>query len=146
MSVVACGGRSVTVRIVTVAMVLAVGAVRRTPWEHHGEIALRDVLTALRQLDKLLTAERELRHTQIAFMLTLKNELTPEQQKEWVKLRANAMKHWREFVRAPAEADACVHRSCTGQEVEWIPTVQKPLQGSGHGAIKAYCRNELAAN
>lgn len=27
------------------AGILAVGAVRRTPWEHHGEIALRDVLT-----------------------------------------------------------------------------------------------------
>ncbi|MFB9749624.1 dihydrolipoamide acetyltransferase family protein, partial [Leifsonia shinshuensis] len=27
------------------AAILAVGAVRRQPWEHHGEIALRDVLT-----------------------------------------------------------------------------------------------------
>ena len=26
-------------------------------------------------------------------------ELMPDQQKEWVKLRASAMKHWREFAR-----------------------------------------------
>lgn len=39
-----------------------------------------DVLAALKQLDMLLTAEREVKHTQIAFMLTVKNELTPEQQ------------------------------------------------------------------
>ena len=27
------------------AAILALGAVRRQPWEHHGEIALRDVVT-----------------------------------------------------------------------------------------------------
>lgn len=36
------------------AGILAVGAVRRTPWEHHGEIALRDVLTLSLSFDHRL--------------------------------------------------------------------------------------------
>ena len=46
-----------------------------------------DVLAALTQLDKLLTAEREVKHTQIAFMLTVKNELTPAQQAKLTAFR-----------------------------------------------------------
>ncbi|WP_279367128.1 dihydrolipoamide acetyltransferase family protein [Microbacterium testaceum] len=36
------------------AGILAVGALRRTPWEHHGEIALRDVLTLSLSFDHRL--------------------------------------------------------------------------------------------
>lgn len=36
------------------AGILAVGAVRRTPWEHHGEIALRDVVTLCLSFDHRL--------------------------------------------------------------------------------------------
>ncbi|MDQ1084346.1 MULTISPECIES: dihydrolipoamide acetyltransferase family protein [Microbacterium] len=36
------------------AGILAVGAVRRTPWEHHGEIALRDVVTLSLSFDHRL--------------------------------------------------------------------------------------------
>lgn len=36
------------------AAILAVGALRRTPWEHHGEIALRDVLTLSLSFDHRL--------------------------------------------------------------------------------------------
>jgi len=36
------------------AGILAVGAVRRTPWEHHGEMALRDVLTLSLSFDHRL--------------------------------------------------------------------------------------------
>ena len=36
------------------AGILAVGAVRRTPWEHHGEITLRDVLTLSLSFDHRL--------------------------------------------------------------------------------------------
>ncbi|KTS60366.1 dihydrolipoamide acyltransferase [Microbacterium testaceum] len=36
------------------AGILAVGAVRRTPWEHHGKIALRDVLTLSLSFDHRL--------------------------------------------------------------------------------------------
>ncbi|KQR25388.1 dihydrolipoamide acetyltransferase family protein [Microbacterium sp. Leaf151] len=36
------------------AGILAIGAVRRTPWEHHGEIALRDVLTLSLSFDHRL--------------------------------------------------------------------------------------------
>ncbi|GAA2039196.1 dihydrolipoamide acetyltransferase family protein [Agromyces tropicus] len=36
------------------AAILAMGAVRRTPWEHHGEIALRDVMTLSLSFDHRL--------------------------------------------------------------------------------------------
>lgn len=36
------------------AAILAVGAVRRTPWEHHGEVALRDVITLSLSFDHRL--------------------------------------------------------------------------------------------
>jgi Spy/CpxP family protein refolding chaperone len=46
-----------------------------------------DAVAALAQLDKLLEAEREMKHAQIAFMLTIKNNLTPEQQAKLTAFR-----------------------------------------------------------
>lgn len=46
-----------------------------------------DPIAALAQLDKLLEAEREMKHAQIAFMLTIKNNLTPEQQAKLTAFR-----------------------------------------------------------
>ena len=46
-----------------------------------------DIVAALAQFDKLLDAEREMKHAQIAFMLTIKNNLTPEQQTKLAAFR-----------------------------------------------------------
>lgn len=44
------------------AGILAVGAVRRTPWEHHGEIALRDVMTLSLSFDHRVVDGAEAAH------------------------------------------------------------------------------------
>ena len=41
------------------AAILAVGAVRRTPWEHQGEVALRDVMTLSLTFDHRLVDGRQ---------------------------------------------------------------------------------------
>ncbi len=46
-----------------------------------------DAPAALAQLDKLLDAERELKRTQIGFLLAIKNQLTPEQQTKLAAFR-----------------------------------------------------------
>ncbi len=45
----------------------------------------------LAQLDKVLTAEREVKRTQIALMVRIKNKLTQEQQARLRQLRAESM-------------------------------------------------------
>lgn len=57
-----------------------------------------DAPAALAQLDKLLDAEREMKRTQIGFLLAIKNQLTPEQQ---TKLAAFRKAHGLD--RAPME-------------------------------------------
>jgi|SRR5262245_1370995 len=44
------------------------------------------------QLDKLLTAERDIKRAQIALLVRLKNKLTPEQQAKLMELRLHANK------------------------------------------------------
>ena len=44
----------------------------------------------LAQLDKVLDIERKIKHVQIRLMVRLKNQLTPEQQKQLRKLRHRA--------------------------------------------------------
>jgi|SRR5215470_9594352 Spy/CpxP family protein refolding chaperone len=51
-----------------------------------------DETQTLAQLDKLLTAEREIKRAQIALLVRLKNRLTPEQQAKLAELRRNANK------------------------------------------------------
>src|SRR5436190_21785244 len=46
-----------------------------------------DSAAALAQLDKLLDAEREIKRTQIGFMVSIKNQITPEQQAKLVAFR-----------------------------------------------------------
>jgi len=46
-----------------------------------------DAPAALAQLDRLLDAEREMKRTQVEFMLAIKNQLTPEQQKKLAAFR-----------------------------------------------------------
>jgi Spy/CpxP family protein refolding chaperone len=46
-----------------------------------------DETQTLAQLDKLLTAEREVKRAQIALLIRLKNKLTPEQQTKLMELR-----------------------------------------------------------
>ena len=57
-----------------------------------------DAPAALAQLDKVLDAEREMKRTQVGFLLAIKNQLTPEQQ---VKLTAFRKAHGLD--RAPME-------------------------------------------
>lgn len=45
---------------------------------------------ALSQLDKVLASEREIKRTQIALLLRIKNKLTPEQQERLKKLRSES--------------------------------------------------------
>ncbi len=49
-----------------------------------------DEQKALAQLDKVLGSEREIKRAQIALMVRIKNKLTPEQQAQLRKLRAEA--------------------------------------------------------
>ena len=46
-----------------------------------------DETQVMAQLDKVLNAEREVKHTQIALMVRIKNKLTPEQQSRLRQLR-----------------------------------------------------------
>jgi Spy/CpxP family protein refolding chaperone len=46
-----------------------------------------DETQVMAQLDKVLNAEREVKHTQIALMVRIKNKLTPEQQARLRQLR-----------------------------------------------------------
>jgi len=52
-----------------------------------------DETQVLAQLDKVLNAEREVKRTQIALMVRIKNKLTPEQQARLRQLRAESAPH-----------------------------------------------------
>ena len=52
-----------------------------------------DEAQVLAQLDKVLDAEREIKRTQIALMVRVKNKLTPEQQSRLRQLRDEAANH-----------------------------------------------------
>jgi len=49
-----------------------------------------DEAQTLAQLDKLLNAERDIKHAQIALLVRLKNKLTAEQQEKLMELRRQA--------------------------------------------------------
>ena len=51
-----------------------------------------DEALVLAQLEKVLNAEREVKRTQIALMVRIKNKLTPEQQTHLRQLRAESMR------------------------------------------------------
>ena len=51
-----------------------------------------DEAQVLAQLEKVLSAEREVKRTQIALMVRIKNKLTPEQQARLRQLRAESMR------------------------------------------------------
>ena len=51
-----------------------------------------DEAQVLAQLEKVLNAEREVKRTQIALMVRIKNKLTPEQQTHLRQLRAESMR------------------------------------------------------
>jgi len=50
-----------------------------------------DETQVVTQLDKVLSSEREIKRTQIALMVRIKNKLTPEQQAQLRKLRAEPL-------------------------------------------------------
>jgi Spy/CpxP family protein refolding chaperone len=52
-----------------------------------------DEAQALAQLDKVLNVEREVKRTQIALMVRIKNKLTPDQQTRLRQLRAESATH-----------------------------------------------------
>jgi Spy/CpxP family protein refolding chaperone len=52
-----------------------------------------DEAQALAQLEKVLSAEREVKRTQIALMVRIKNKLTAEQQARLRQLRAESTSH-----------------------------------------------------
>lgn len=52
-----------------------------------------DEAAVLAQLDKVLNVEREVKRTQIALMVRIKNRLTPEQQARLRQLRAEPLGH-----------------------------------------------------
>lgn len=60
------------------AMESLVGLLKQTPV---------DEAQVMAQLDKVLNAEREVKHTQLALMVRIKNKLTPEQQSHLRQLR-----------------------------------------------------------
>ena len=60
------------------AMESLVGLLKQTPV---------DEVQVMAQLDKVLNAEREVKRTQIALMVRIKNKLTPEQQSRLRKMR-----------------------------------------------------------
>ena len=49
-----------------------------------------DESRVMSQLDKVLTSEREIKRTQIALMVRIKNKLTPDQQSRLQKLRSES--------------------------------------------------------
>jgi Spy/CpxP family protein refolding chaperone len=49
-----------------------------------------DESQVMNQLDKVLTSEREIKRTQIALLVRIKNKLTPDQQTRLQKLRAES--------------------------------------------------------
>ncbi len=66
------------------AMEILVGLVKQNPVDEQKVMA---------QLDKVLGFEREIKRAQIALMVRIKNKLTPEQQAQLRKLRAEANPH-----------------------------------------------------
>ena len=65
------------------AMEILTGLLRQNPV---------DEAQVLAQLEKVLNAEREVKRTQIALMVRIKNKLTPEQQTHLRQLRAESMR------------------------------------------------------
>jgi len=65
-------------------MEILVGLLKQTP---------ADEAQVLAQLEKVLNTEREVKRTQIALMVRIKNKLTPEQQTRLRQLRAESPNH-----------------------------------------------------
>ena len=65
-------------------MEILVGLLKQTP---------ADEAQVLAQLEKVLNTEREVKRTQIALMVRIKNKLTPEQQTRLRQLRAESGNH-----------------------------------------------------
>ena len=94
-----------------------------------------DAPAALAQLDKVLAAEREMKRTQVGFLLAIKNQLTPEQQ---VKLAAFRKTHGLD--RAPMEELQKRFRA-KGERVRLA--VEKLVAGGGDPAPIAAIMDEI---
>ena len=94
-----------------------------------------DAPAALAQLDKLLDAERAMKHAQIGFLLSIKNQLTPEQQ---TKLAAFRKTHGLD--RAPMEE---LHKRLMAKGERVRAAVEKLVAGGGDPSPIAAIMNEI---